>query len=612
MPKENVIFGTHSSQALRLLSYRESRRGLQHGSRLTPRDPRPGEPVTLSVWVGPEMEVREMWCYYTTDGSEPDLTSPRLVLNCTATEWDALLWGYRQRWEVDLPAVVEGTAVRYQIVAHLMDGRRVFADWPPSEEIILTETRRHFGEEVDPPILPPPDETRTFAYRVDTFAPPTWAREAVIYHIFVDRFAVGEGRAFTESDDLMDRFGGTLRGVIERLDYVTALGANTIWLSPIFPSPTHHGYDVTDYRAVEPRLGTLDDVRELLSEAARRDIRVLLDLPLNHASNEHPFFKEALHDPKSPYVDWFHFDPAVPNGYRAYAGVTTMPEWNLTNPEVRDYLTESALFWLRLGVSGFRLDYADGPGPAFWPDFRAACRAVRPDTWIFGEIVQPPNVLAPYEGRLDGSLDFLWQQMVRRAVAHGLLTAADLARFLDAHRATRSTNFVQPVFFDNHDIDRFLLAAGGDLRRLRMALLLLLTWPQPPIVFYGTEIGLRQPRSSREPGMGLEASRVPMLWEPHRQEGTLLADVRRLITLRRSHPDLVGGVHRSLRMDESVWIFDRSGKERTYVVALNLGEDARDITLPAGEVLWSTGASVRTRGKGHLDALGAIILQTVA
>ncbi|MFP4343302.1 MAG: alpha-amylase family glycosyl hydrolase [Anaerolineales bacterium] len=608
MSEENVIFGAHSTQALRLLNYRERRRGVQHGSHIEPRDPKPHQPVTLVVWTGPDVDLHSLAVHYTTDGSHPSSGAGTLPLRQVAVEWDPLIWGYRRRWEGVIPGQPAGTTVHYHICGVGVEHEGICADWPPPEELILAETRRHFGDENAVAALPAPDRRELFTYVVDTLAPPAWTREAVVYQIFVDRFSPGRGRILGDPEDLMGFFGGTLRGVIEALHYVADLGANTLWLSPIFPSPTHHGYDATDYFDVEPRLGTLDDFKELVEEVHRRGMRLLLDLALNHASNEHPLYQKALADPQGEYGDWFRFD-SEQGEYRGYFGLPTMPEWNTENPEVRAYFQKVGRFWLEQGADGFRLDYADGPGPGFWSEFRAACRAVNPEAWIFGEVVQPPDVLAPYVGRLDGSLDFLWQQMVRRAVAHGNGGAAELARFLDAHRSALSSNFVRPVFLDNHDIDRFLLAAGNDERRLRLGLLLLLTWPQPPILFYGTETALRQPHSSRDPGMGLEASRVPMDWAAARADLPLVEDVQRLVGLRATYPDLVYGEHATLDFTADYWLFQRRGVQGDFFVALNLGEEEVALTLPPRvRSLWSAGEVDLAPDSSTLGPLAGVIL----
>ncbi len=234
-----------------------------------------------------------------------------------------------------------------------------------------------------------------------------WARQAVIYQIFVDRFYPGGGRDWLQTTDLRGFCGGTLWGVAEKLDYVAELGADCLWLSPIFPSPSHHGYDATDLMHVEPRLGGDEALRALVEQAHARGIRVLLDLVCNHISDEHPIFREARSNPASPHRSWFTFDDSE-IGYRTFFGVRSMPQVNLANPAARAWMIDTARYWLReFDVDGYRLDYANGPGPDFWTDFWAACKAEKPDCYCFGEVVDAPVVQRTYVGRLDGCLDFL-------------------------------------------------------------------------------------------------------------------------------------------------------------------------------------------------------------
>ncbi|HMN29451.1 MAG TPA: alpha-amylase family glycosyl hydrolase, partial [Caldilineaceae bacterium] len=176
-----------------------------------------------------------------------------------------------------------------------------------------------------------------YAYHVDRLAPPAWARDAVIYHIFVDRFAsggnqgAGEGMrrlpaGWLEPAELNDFAGGNLPGVIERLDYIAELGVSAIWLSPVFRTPSYHGYDTTDFYTVDPRFGTNEELRMLVQAAHARGLRVILDFVANHTSTAFAPFVAAQLDPTSPQRAWFHFDQRYRHGYRAFFDVATMPQ----------------------------------------------------------------------------------------------------------------------------------------------------------------------------------------------------------------------------------------------------------------------------------------------
>jgi glycosidase len=300
--------------------------------------------------------------------------------------------------------------------------------------------------------------------------------------------------------------------VLEKLDHIAALGATCIWLSPVFPSPTTHGYDATDYLTVEPRLGGEPALRELVAAAHARGIRIVLDLVCNHLSNQHPFFLEAAHDPHSRYRDWFTFDDS-PLGYRAFFGVRSMPQINLLHSAAREWMIGIARYWLEeFDVDGYRLDHANGPGPSFWSEFRMACKQARPDSFAFGEIVEPLDAVRRYKGRLDGHLDFILADYLRRAYGDHQLPLPALDQFLEQHATQLDPGYLSLSFLDNHDMDRFLFLAGGDKQALRNAAALQLRLPSPPVIYYGTEVGMSQ-TLGKAGRAGLEASRAAMLWE---------------------------------------------------------------------------------------------------
>jgi hypothetical protein len=537
----DFIFGTFATDELKVVHHRLARRGLQHTHEIKPRDPKPGQAVTVTAQVGTDLSADHVACYYTLDGSQPEggrgtaTHGQVLLLHKIDVIWDAVAWGYVTRWQGSLPPQPDGTVVRYRIGAWTSSGPETFADWPQVQ--VMTElAAAAFFHKKPLPETPSGDPARgqTFSYHVDRLQPPDWARTAVIYQVFVDRFYPGDGRAWLQPDDLQGFFGGTLWGVRDRLDYIADLGATCIWLSPTWVSPSHHGYDITDYTRTEPRLGGDEALHRLVEAAHARGMRVLLDMVCNHISNEHPIFQDAYASSTSQYRDWFIFDNSK-IGYRSFFGVRSMPQINVANPAARQWLIDTARYWLReFDVDGYRLDYANGPGPDLWSDFRAGCRAEKADCFCFGEIVDQPVAILPYIGRLDGCLDFHLGEAIRKTFAYRTWTEADFERFLERHEEyfRGEGDFIQPTFIDNHDIDRFLYAAGGDKDALRRAAAVQMQLPGPPIIYYGTEVGLSQ-RKGRTDGFGLEASREPMVWGSA-QDHDLLAYYQSLIRQRRA------------------------------------------------------------------------------
>lgn len=526
---EEFIFGTLATDELKLVSHRAQRRGLQHNHFVRPLDPMPGVPITVGVHIGPDFHADHLACYYTLDGSEPvgargvAQHGEAIRLDRVAVEWDTLVWGYVARWEAALPALPEGTVVRYRISGWSDGGEEVFADWPVAKHASEAAAKAFFRKQPAPtePPFAASEKGNLFTLYVDRFAPPQWARESVIYHIFVDRFSPGQGRTWRQTSDLRDFVGGTLWGIAEQMETIAGLGATCLWLSPVFPSPTCHGYDATDYLSVEGRLGGDDALRAMVQEAHSRGIRVILDLVANHLSNEHPIFKEALASPHSPYRDWFYFDEPE-TGYRTFFGVRTMPQVNVETPKAREWLLDIARYWLHeFDIDGYRLDHANGPGPSFWSDFWAACKQEKPDSFHFGEIVEPPDVQRQYAGRLDGTLDFYFADAVRRTFGRKTWSRPQFDTFIRRHLAYFPQDFVMPTFIDNHDMDRFLFVAGGDKSALREAVEAQMRMPGPPVIYYGSEIGMSQ-RTSKESAVGLESSREPMIWDSGKQDRELL------------------------------------------------------------------------------------------
>jgi len=536
---EDFIFGTMATDELKLVHHRAARQGWQHAHDLSPADPLPGQAVTVRARAGVDQTVTDAALYYTTDGRAPQgsrgqaSVGQAVPLRRVAVEWDTLAWGYVAVWEASLPPQPEGAVIRYRIGAWSNEGEEIFADWPDPQWRAEQAASAHFRQQPLPaPRADDPPGAQTFTLHVDRLAPPGWAREAVIYQIFVDRFYPGDGRGWLQTDNLTGFCGGTLWGVRDKLDYIEALGANCLWLTPIFPSPTPHGYDATDFTTVDPRYGGEEALRALVEAAHARGMRVLLDYACSHVSSAHPFFVDARRDPASPYRDWFHFDESE-TGYRAFFGVATMPTLNVAHPDVRAHLIDVARTWLRaFDVDGYRLDYASGPGPDFWADFWAACKAEKPDALCLGEVVDAPDAQRRYAGRLDGCMDFHLADALRKTFGWGRWSEADLERFVERHLAYFPPNFVLPSFLDNHDMDRFLFIAGGDVAALRRAAAFQMRLPGPPIIYYGTEVGMSQD-SSRHDGWGLEVSRAPMVWGA-RQDTDLLAFYRGLIRERRA------------------------------------------------------------------------------
>lgn len=342
---------------------------------------------------------------------------------------------------------------------------------------------------------------------------------------------------------------GDLNGVTAKLDYLKSLGVSGIWLMPINPSPSYHGYDITNYYAINPQYGSMADFERLLAEAHRRGIKVIIDLVINHSSDQHPWFKAAL-DPADPHHDWYQWaGPGTDLDSRSAAGAKAwhaagaghylgifgrdMPDLDYDNPAVRKEMLRVGQFWLRKGVDGFRLDaarhiYVDFPSDAdnpqalaknlaWWSQFRLGMRDVKADVWIVGEVTQDATAgtaaqdatkpLAPWFKAIDTVFDFpLATQLIESAKSEraGNLGAL-LARTDAAYRKATGKSGMDAPFLSNHDQNRVMSQLDGNPQHMRMAAAMLLTLPGQPFLYYGEELGLRGVKP--DPDL-----RTPMRW----------------------------------------------------------------------------------------------------
>ncbi len=454
-----------------------------------------------------------------------------------------------------------------------------------------------------------------------------WYATAVGYEVFVRSFQDSDGDGV-----------GDLRGLTARLDYLndgdpstmTDLGVDLLWLMPTFESPSYHGYDVTDYRGVNPAYGTLQDLDALLQAAHARGIRVLLDLVLNHTSSQHPWFLDAA-TPASAHRDFYVWSPTFLPWTRPWGGGPVwhkrgeayyyalfwegMPDLNLTNPSVQDELLAIARFWIDRGLDGFRLDAArylveTGPGPGqadtpathvFWQRLRAQ----DPSALLLGEVWTDTATVARYYGtpaapELQMTFDFDLSSALIAAIQQqrpGRVRQALCARIDGLPEGAAAATFLT-----NHDMIRVAtqLEAQGPAA-LRLAAALLLTLPGTPFIYYGEELGLEN-----GPGGDDRQKRLPMPWTAARDGGfttgtpweplapapapaeaqradpqSLQSLYRRLIALRRATPALQRGSARFLSLGgaPSLLAMERVAGTSRVVLLWNFAEEPATASL---------------------------------
>lgn len=548
------MFGTQKDFKNRIAEYQSSLVGIKHLHQLSPMRPKPNRPIAVHVTTSGGSAYDAVRCWMNANGEE---TTVELVPRKSV--WSTLEWRYVRHWRGEMPPQPSGTTVHYKIGGRVLDANNwIFAD---NQSRILSEAT-------------------AFAISVDDYDAPTWVRDAVIYHIFLDRFYPGDGVPWKKPTNLSGFFGGTLRGAIQKLDYIQSLGCNAVWLSPLFASPTHHGYDAIDYYTVEPRFGTNAELMELIEKAHQRGIRVILDFVANHWSNHHPTFQAAQRDPDSEYRAWYTWQ-RWPDAYTSFFGVKGMPQLNLKHKPASDYLLECAQYWLRKGVDGYRLDYAPGPPHTFWADFRKACKTVNPDAFLFGEVVGHSAIIASYVPHFDGCLDFLLADALRRTFVLETSTLLEFEAFLGAHEVYFSDGFSLPAFLDNHDMTRILYLAKEDKAKVRLAALVLFTLSAPPVIYNGTEVGISQ----RNPLGRFEEARLPMPWGDE-ADRDLLAYFQRLGELRSQFPVMTSGKREAVHLDtqNGTYAYIWTSEAGSVMIALNTSKRSRTINVPTSSL----------------------------
>ncbi|MBB3194274.1 alpha-amylase family glycosyl hydrolase [Roseateles terrae] len=482
------------------------------------------------------------------------------------------------------------------------------------------------------------------------FTVPAWARDAVYYYVFPERFRNGDpsndpkpGRDRYQGHDIefhtnwMDRpykpgsgdgsdavynndfYGGDLAGLISKLDDIQALGANALYLTPIFKAASNHKYDTADYKRVDPAFGTNDDFKRLTAEAARRGIRVIPDTSLNHVGADSPYFNRFSNypaggafdggkiNPTSPYAGWFSFDTTQTDPDRQFKGwmdVKDLPELNKASKDFRRFAYEASdsvtTFWLDQGAAGWRMDVAPYVPDDFWRGWRQAVKHHRPDALTIAETWFDASKFFLGDS-FDGTMNYIFRNTVLDYAAGGradrlyqnleLLREAYPAQALAASMNLLST----------HDQPRALHHLGADegasaealalaKRRLLLAVWFQMTWPGAPTIYYGDEVGVT--------GGDDPYNRAPYPWADlggHPDEA-LKAQVRQLVALRQQWPVLRhGSLEAPLLLDEHLIVLLRRDGAQAALVALNNADEAKTVALQLPPSL---------QGQALQDALG--------
>lgn len=480
---------------------------------------------------------------------------------------------------------------------------------------------------------------------------PDWYKNGIVYQVFPDRFARGadwreraekalaahrEGPARvlvedwdtppaykkSEDGDILewDFYGGTLRGVREKLDYLVDLGVTVIYLNPIFEAASNHRYDTADYLRIDPMLGDEEEFCALAREAAERGISIMLDGVFNHCGQDSRYFNRygnypepgAWQGDESPYRDWFFFNED--GTYDGWWGNPDLPDVNEKSPEYRELICGQdgvVRKWLRAGARGWRLDVADELSDGFIEDIKAAMVAERPDGALVGEVWEDASNKMAYgklrqyfEGtELDGTMNYPLRTALL-AFVRNQIGAPEMAARLEQLRE----NYPRDAFFSclnllgSHDRERLFTMLGDApdpdtlsdeecaafrldeghaslaMSRLWLTVLLQMTLPGVPCVYYGDERGME---GFRDP-----YNRAAFPWDGGRMDCATV--FRNAIAVRKALPVLTTGDFEPFADGEDVFGFWRRGEDGECVCVLANASlhDAHTVRVPmAGEAV---------------------------
>ena len=330
-----------------------------------------------------------------------------------------------------------------------------------------------------------------------------WMRQAVFYQIFVDRFC----RGIEEKDEryinlpwngkpLPKSFaGGDIPGITKKLDYIKGLGANTLYLTPVFQSISNHKYDIFDYYTVDEQFGKNEDLKELVEQAHKRGMRIVLDAVFNHCSDRMKQFQDVLQKGKeSAYHDWFLIRGDKPDqdaiNYEVFSFCSYMPKLNTSHPEVQEFLADIEVHWIKeYDIDGWRLDVSDEVAHDFWRLFRKRVKAAKEDCVIIGENWHDANTFLRGD-QYDSIMNYAFTKECLDYYAFGTFEAEQFAWKLNGllMRNTETVNRMMLNLLDTHDTDRFYTSVGKNKDRLLSALAVTCMFEGAPCIYYGTEI----------------------------------------------------------------------------------------------------------------------------
>ncbi|CQR47113.1 Amylopullulanase precursor [Paraliobacillus sp. PM-2] len=486
------------------------------------------------------------------------------------------------------------------------------------------------------PDLPP--AWQITVYKKDTQVPKWW-KHAIIYQIFPDRFyrhgelemekASNHALIHAHWDDepiyirdqvgnviRWDFFGGNLKGIIEKLDYIQSLGVTVIYLNPIFKAESNHRYDTGDYHKIDPLLGTIEDLQQLIEAAKKRNIEIMLDGVFNHTGSNSVYFNKkgeyhsvgAYQSNDSPYIDWYTFY-AYPDHYESWWGINTLPTLQLDHGSVQQFLVDAPdsviQFWQSKGIHHWRLDVADELTDDFIRKIKKQLKLVNPNAVLLGEVWEDASNKVAYGKRRDyllgDELDAVMHYPLRKMLFDYIAGKCDANRFVNQYM-TIAEHYPKEHFYgtmnllSSHDVERMATVLDNELspqfkdqarldmidKQIRSISLFLFILPGVPSIYYGDEVGII---GGEDP-----ANRHPFPWG--KENNDRLEWFRKIAEIRNKYDALRTGDWKITLLNEDIIMFERFIQSTTdvfgdraekghFIFIMNRHlTDEKEVTLP--------------------------------
>lgn len=438
-----------------------------------------------------------------------------------------------------------------------------------------------------------------------------WVTEAIFYQIFPDRFARSENNRNTlpleawESPPTHHGFkGGTMEGIMNRLDYLTDLGVNVLYLTPIFSSPANHRYHTSDYFTLDPLLGNQQTFDKFVTSCHKEGIRIILDAVFNHCGRGfYPFVHCAENGDQSPYRDWFlinrfpltpYNSPKGQHGYHAWWDIPALPKLNIKNRDVRNYLWDVATYWISKDIDGWRFDVPDEmKDRRFWQTLRKRVKKIAPDAYLTGEVWFDASYWLKGD-IFDGVMNYQLTKACYGFFIGDTINTGEMEKTpfriiepINAENFAKKVTdnfqkypfpcvFHQMNLLGSHDIARFRTLSNNDPTAYHLAFLFLTTIPGAPSIYYGDELGIT---GGHDPGC-----RGAFPRDISTGDRSTHVLVKKLISLRKRLTPLTKGSFSILYAGKKTILYLRERKGNRILIAINAGIEKEILSLEKTEI----------------------------